>query len=132
MGGGILRGIEDLYNSSTPFADKFAPTLVEIDHRNIKVINHIRSMLGNTTKVTGNPRLYLEVAWADERKFGTIWDAKYPRGLNSAYSPCSKPTSKGHCGATFFPDVGDRAPYALAALYFGDFCEIPGTCEPFQ
>jgi hypothetical protein len=85
-----------------PFADKFAPTVDEIDHWNIKVINHIRDMLGIPNKVTGDPRLYLEVAWADERKFTTIWDTKYPGVFDTAYGPCSKPSSNGHCGAMVF------------------------------
>jgi hypothetical protein len=82
-------------------------------------------MLGIQNRVIPDPRLYLEASWADERKFTTIWDAKYPGVLDTAYGPCSKPSSNGHCGATFFPDAGDRAPYVSGAPYFGDFVKYP-------
>lgn len=125
--GGILRGIELLYYSSVPipFADKFAPTTIEIDEWNIKVINHIRNMLGITKKVTGDPRLFLEATWADERRLSTVWNDKYPGILNSANGPCQIPGSQGHCGATFFPDAQDRQKYILSPPYLNNMEKYP-------
>jgi hypothetical protein len=115
--------------SPEPFADKYMPTVIEIDNWNIEVINHIRNMLGITNEVKGDPRLYLEVAWADERKTSTIWDAKYPGSLNSAYGPCPQPGAQGHCGATFFPDAADHASYVSGAPYFNDYTKYPELAD---
>lgn len=127
---GILRGIEDLYYDDPPFADKFNPKVIEIDNWNIKVINHIRSLLGIPGKVKPDPRLYLEVAWADERKYSTIWEPKYPGVMNSAYGPCQPQTNpQGHCGESFFPDRGDREKYYQNAPYNNDVSKYPELAD---
>lgn len=128
--GGILRGVEDLYYSKSPppFADKYQPTVPEIDAWNIEIVNHIRSMLGISEKVIPDARLYLECQWADERKLTTYWDTKYPTGIiGGSYGPCvvNGIPGKGHCGASFFPDKQDRDEYISQPPYNNDFSKYP-------
>ena len=57
--------------------------------------------------------MFARALWGDERKFSTLWDTKYPGTLGSAAGPCQG-ADNAHCGASFFPDASDQAPYLPA------------------
>lgn len=97
-----------------PFADNANPTVAEIEAWNVHVIQHYRNLLGISTPIENNRRLYLLAFFSDMRKFTTHWDANYPGDLGSAYGPCvgMKPFN-AHCGATFAPNCTDQAPYLM-------------------
>lgn len=109
-GGYTMKGLKQLYYEKMPFKDETAPTVAEIDAWNIEVILHLRRLVGNTTPLEGDPRLYLESAWADERRFTRYWDTAYPGTDGSAYGPCAI-SGGDHCGASFVPSYTDQAPY---------------------
>ena len=129
----VIRGVREKFYAVNPFADNSNPTVEEINNWNVEVINHIRAMMGFTVLVKNDPRLYLEARWADERKFTQYWDTpQYPGGTpGTAPGPChdggGNPVdiAGGHCGASFFPDPADRAPYISASPYLNDFVKYP-------
>lgn len=127
-----IRGIREKFYAVNPFADNLNPTPEEIDNWNIEVIRHFRAMLGVSTPVNNDPRLYLEARWADERKYTEAWDSSYPSGTPGGPSgPCWNPPgtpvdiAAGHCGASFFPNPADRATYIAEAPYSNDFAKYP-------
>lgn len=121
----IIRGLRQKYIDTKPFADPTAPTPAEIDNWHVEVIRHFRDMFGNTTPISWNSRLSLECRWSDERKRTTVWDAKYSGTFGSAFGPCGVGDGNAHCGESFFPDAGDRAPYIAAAPFNNDFVTYP-------
>lgn len=120
----VVKGIREKFYEVNPFADNTSPTASEIADWNLEVIRHIRAMLNIVTPVNHDARLYLESRWADERKFTTYWDTKYPGTVDSGYGPCTGGTNP-HCGASFFPDAGDRAPYLSSPPFSSDFGTYP-------
>lgn len=121
----IIKGLKGLYDEKKPFAVETAPTPGEIDVWNIEVIRHFRRLLGNPNPVDNDPRLYLESRWADERKYTTQWDSKYPGGnLDDPAGPCYGGINI-HCGAGFFPSSADRAPYIAAEPYYNNWQSYP-------
>jgi hypothetical protein len=132
-GGYAIRGLREKFYQVNPFSDVTAPTIAEIDAWNIEVIKHIRALVGNTTPVSNDARLYLEARWSSERKFTQYWDSDYPASeyvckdanknivdcTGRAPGPCflggvEYDLAGGHCGDSFFPDASDRTPYIQA------------------
>lgn len=126
--GYTMKGLRQLYYDIMPFVDETAPTIREIDLWNIEVIRHLRRLVGNTTPLEGDPRLYLESQWADERRFTRVWDIEYPGNNGSAYGPCVA-TGNQHCGATFVPNFEDQAPYLTQYPGLAPFNFIGGGAE---
>jgi hypothetical protein len=126
--GYTMKGLRQLYYNIMPFADETAPTVAEIDAWNIEVIRHLRRLVGNTTPLVGDPRLYLEAQWADERRFTRVWDTEYPGTNGSAYGPCVA-TGNEHCGASFVPSFADQAPYLTQYPGLAPFNFIGGGAE---
>lgn len=125
--GDILKGIYELYYENNPFADLKNPTKAEIDEWHRLVINHLRALVGYTTedrKAVKDHCLFARALWGDERKFTTMWDAKYPGTAGSAYGPCDG--SNSHCGASFVPDAADQVAYLPGGH---DGCGTPGGAE---
>jgi len=110
-----LKGLRELFYEVKPFADNTAPTPAEINSWHLEVITHIRALLGSTTPIQNDARLYLEARWATERKWTKHWDADYPNTsvLGDLYGPCFNSAgaavdeAQGHCGEAFFPSHGD-------------------------
>ena len=124
----VYRGLREKFYEVDPFLDPANPTPAEIDMWNIEVIRHFRALLGVDVPVRHNARLTLESRWSSERKYTESWDSSYPGALNSAEGPCwdaGEPTSNVHCGASFFPDALDRAPYISAAPFSNNFTDYP-------
>lgn len=132
----VIRGIRELFYEVKPFVDNEAPTPREIDLWNIEVVRHFRRMLGISTPANLDARLELEARWASERKWTQDWDAAYPLdcdGNNTKGGPCGPcwdggtavDTAGGHCGAAFFPNAGDRAPYLASQPYLNDVSKYP-------
>lgn len=111
-----------------PFADETNPTVAEIDEWNIEVIRHLRRLVGVTTPLEGDPRLYLEAQWADERRFTRVWDTEYPGTNGSAFGPCVA-SGNQHCGASFVPSFADQAPYLVQYPGLAPFNFITGGTE---
>lgn len=126
--GYTMKGLRQLYYTIMPFADETAPTIKEIDLWNLEVIRHLRRLVGNTTPLEGDPRLYLEAQWADERRYTRVWDAEYPGTNGSAYGPCVA-SGNQHCGATFVPSFEDQAPYLTQYPGLAPFNFIGGGAE---
>jgi hypothetical protein len=147
-----IRGLEQRFYEVQPFADNYNPTVKEIDTWNLEVIRHIRRVLGVTIQsgpllgqpvpILPDPRLYIEAAWADERKHTQKWDVKYPDGVihngieyfgwapGPCYIPGSNPPQKptpynAHCGASFTPHGADAHLYRTSAPYFYDLTKYP-------
>jgi hypothetical protein len=140
-----IRGLEQRFYQLNPFADNSNPTVGEIDTWNIEVIRHLRAvlgvkvttpgpLLGQTIPILPDPRLYIEAAWADERRWSQVWDTKYPNGVivngveyfGFAPGPCWLPNTNppqvplpynAHCGGKFAPNTTDAHAYRLAAPY---------------
>lgn len=129
----VIRGLRERFYEVNPFADNTNPTVAEIDNWNLEVIRHFRSLFGNTTPVSNDPRLFLEARWASERKRTQDWDVDYPSTgtYGGPGGPCfdasNNPvdTAGGHCGASFWPDVDDRGIYISAEPYNSDFSKYP-------
>lgn len=124
----VIRGLRERFYEVNPFVDNNNPTVDEIDKWNLEVIRHFRNLLGVTTPVSPNARLYLEARWADERKYTTGWDAAYIGATpGDRFGPCVgvPDIAGGHCGASFFPSSVDRAPYIAATPYSSDFGMYP-------
>jgi hypothetical protein len=124
-----IRGLREKYYQVNPFQDVTNPTIAEIDAWNIEVIKHLRALVGNTTPISNDARLYLEARWSSERKFTNEWDTDYPDSYTCedanknivscsgrAPGPCFGVTdlAGGHCGDSFFPNTSDRTPYIQA------------------
>ena len=54
--------------------------------------------------------LFARALWGDQRKYTTMWDAKYTGTVGSAAGPCEG-SNNAHCGASFIPDAADQGPY---------------------
>lgn len=112
----VVRGIREVYYEHQPFADPSNPTKAEVDEWHRICINHLRALVGYTSEeyqIEKNHCLSARALWNDERKFTTMWDAKYPGKWGSAYGPCQG-SENGHCGGSFVPDKEDRTPYLLS------------------
>lgn len=112
-GGDRIRGIREVFYEHNPFADNKNPTKAEVDEWHRIAINHVRALVGYTSedrKVKKDHCMFARALWGQERKFTTMWDAKYPGTFDSAYGPCVG-GSNAHCGATFIPDAEDQAAY---------------------
>jgi len=128
-----VKGLRERFYEVNPFVDITAPTLNEIDNWNLEVIRHFRKLLGNTTPVTNNARLFLESRWASERKHTEVWDATYPPtgSYGNAWGPCWNPPGSsidiagGHCGEAFYPNATDRSTYIGAEPYNNDYTTYP-------
>ena len=108
-----VRGIREVFYRHKPFADNKNPTKAEIDEWHRIAINHVRALIGYTTEdrqVKKDHCMFARSLWGDERKFTTLWDAKYPGTLGSAAGPCQG-SGNAHCGASFIPELADQAPY---------------------
>lgn len=122
----VVRGLREVYDAHKPFKDINNPTKAEVDEWHRICINHIRALVGYTSEdrqVKKDHCLFARALWGDERKFTTMWDAKYPGKEGSAYGPCQD-SSNGHCGATFVPDAEDRNPYLFVDY---NSCKNTGT-----
>lgn len=110
--GYLMKGLRQQYNNIKPFANPASPTIAEIDQWNLKTIQHLRNLVGNTTPLTGDPKLYLETQWSHDRYWTTIWDIRYPGTDGTAFGPCRPGDDpNAHCGASFFPSSNDQAKY---------------------
>lgn len=108
-----VRGIREVFYAHQPFADVNNPTKAEIDEWHRIAINHLRALVGYTSEerqVQKDHCMFTRAHWGDERKFTTMWDAKYPGEVGSAAGPCQG-SSNAHCGASFIPSLEDQAPY---------------------
>lgn len=135
----VVKGLRERFYQVNPFADNSNPTVKEIEDWNLEVIRHFRALVGVTTPIRHNPRLYLEARWSQERKRTQIWDNTYPitrpeyTGKQTGWSdgPCwlnGNPydTASGHCGDSFFPfDTPDRTAYTSTTPYNGDTVKYP-------
>lgn len=128
----VVRGLREHFYNINPFADNVNPTVAEINNWNLEVIRHFRALLGNTTPVNNNARLYLEARWSDERKYTEAWDSQYPGAGDpgKADGVCfigGNPvdTSGGHCGEAFFPNTADRATAIAQPPYSNDTTTYP-------
>lgn len=108
--GRAMKGLKQKYEAFKPFCDPTRPTIAEIDNWHLEVIKHFRSLLGVTTPIELDPRLFLEVTWAEERYNSRYWDTEYPGTNGTAYGPCAS-TTNSHCGASFIPSIEDQQPY---------------------
>lgn len=126
--GYTMRGLRQHYYNIMPFSDEENPTIKEIDAWNIEVIRHIRRVVGVNIPLEGDPRLYLESQWADERRFTRTWDSKYTGTNGTAYGPCVL-TGNEHCGASFVPDFTDQAPYLTQYPGLQPFNFVGGGAE---
>jgi len=123
-----MMGLRQRYYALMPFADPTRPTIAEIDDWNIEVIRHLRNVIGNTTPLEGDDRLYLEAHWGDERRFSRVWDAAYPGTNGTAFGPCASGNNQ-HCGATFVPSFIDQAPYLANYPGLEPFTFVNGGAE---
>jgi hypothetical protein len=108
-----VRGLREVFYAHQPFADNNNPTKSEVDEWHRIAINHLRALIGYTTEdrqVKKDHCMFARALWGDERKFTTMWDAKYPGSVGSAAGPCQG-SANAHCGASFIPDLDDQAPY---------------------
>ena len=75
-----LRGINDLYGTGPgqmSFADHSKPTKAEVDEWTIRVIKHIRNLIGGLNTTIGMTHcLSAQTLWAQERQMSNIWDSK--------------------------------------------------------
>ncbi|MFN0050522.1 MAG: hypothetical protein ACKVOU_15485 [Cytophagales bacterium] len=111
--GDQVRGIREVFYKHKPFADNTNPTKAEVDEWHRIAINHVRALVGYTSEdrqVKKDYCLFARALWGDERKFTTIWDAKYQGSLGSAAGPCQG-SNNAHCGASFILDAKDQIPY---------------------
>lgn len=132
--GQAIRGLREHFYAVQPFADNKNPTITEINNWNLEVIKHIRNLFGITIPIKNDARLYLECAWADERKFTDVWNVDYPGPFfpdnagSSTFGPCVVGDNRlvsDHCGASFYPNTGHRTPYITAPPYNNDFTVYP-------
>jgi hypothetical protein len=108
-----VRGIREVFYKTNPFKDNKNPTKAELDEWHRVAINHIRALVGYTSadrQVQKDQCMFKRAHWGDERKFTTMWDAKYPGTNGSAAGPCQG-SKNAHCGASFIPSAEDQAPY---------------------
>ncbi|TGL65098.1 hypothetical protein [Leptospira jelokensis] len=108
-----VRGIREVFYKTNPFKDNKNPSKAELDEWHRIAINHIRALVGYTTEdrqIQKDHCMFKRALWGDERKFTTMWDAKYPGTNGSAAGPCQG-SSNAHCGASFIPSAEDQAPY---------------------
>lgn len=122
-----IRGIREVFYRHKPFADNKKPTKAEIDEWHRIAINHVRALVGYTSKdrqVSKDHCMFARALWADERRFTTIWDTKYPGRVGSAAGPCQG-SNNAHCGASFIPTAQDQKPY----LPDGPTCTSSGGSE---
>jgi len=83
------------------------PTKAEVDYWHSVVINHVRALVNYTEPeyiMTPDKCLHIRALWADERRFTSKWDTKYPNGTCVG-------SSNPHCGASFIPSVEDQQEY---------------------
>ena len=129
-----IKGLREHFYAINPFKDVTNPTIAEINDWNLEVIRHIRKLFGINIPVKHDARLYLEANWADERKFTTAWNSKYPGPTfpdtpgSTTAGPCVLGDFRlisDHCGASFFPNQLDRQAYIIAAPYEGNFSRYP-------
>ncbi|MGL5935467.1 MAG: hypothetical protein ACRCZI_07565 [Cetobacterium sp.] len=128
----IVKGLREKFYQVNPFQDNANPTVKEIEDWNLEVIRHFRALMGDTTPVRHNPRLYLEARWSQERKRTQVWDITYPGPpTGTSDGPCftsggvATDTTGGHCGDSFFPSQADRNQYITATPYNGDTTTYP-------
>lgn len=111
--GDTIRGLREVFYAHKPFADNKNPTKAEVDNWHRIAINHIRALVGYTgadRQVSPDHCMFKRALWGDQRKFTTMWDAKYPGKVGSAAGPCQG-GKNAHCGASFIPDAADQAAY---------------------
>jgi hypothetical protein len=110
-----MKGLTQLfYAVPGRFADVKNPTPREIDDWNVEVIRHFRRLLGITTPVWPNQRLFMEATWANEMGNTRVWDADYPPPPAIPPDPTPNCVGQGatHCGASFIPSLDHQIPYA--------------------
>lgn len=111
-----IRGLREVFYRHKPFADNNNPTRAEVDEWHRIAINHVRALVGYTgadREVKKDHCMFKRAVWGDERKFTTMWDAKYPGKRGSAAGPCQG-SKNAHCGASFLPNAADQLPYLPA------------------
>lgn len=114
-----MRGLKEEFYSDPPFADNLAPTVLEIENWNVRVIAHYRKLLGVTLPIQNSRELYLRASFNDERKWTTYWNTQYPGENGSSFGPCVG-SNNAHCGASFIPNCPDQA----AKLAPGEPCVV--------
>lgn len=110
-----MRGLREVFYEHNPFADTKNPTKAEVDEWHRIAINHLRALVGYTSEdrlVKKDHCMFQRALWGQQRKYTTMWDAKYPGTEGSAYGPCQD-SNNAHCGATFVPDEEDQIPYLV-------------------
>lgn len=108
--GRAMKGLRQHYETFKPFCDPTRPTIAEIDNWHLEVIKHFRRLLGVTTDIQLDERLFLEATWAEERYHTTYWNTNYPGTNGTAYGPCVSQGNQ-HCGSSFIPSLEDQQPY---------------------
>lgn len=120
--GPVMRGLKQLYDNVQPFADRAKPQPSEIENWNLQVIRHFRDLLGINHPEGFNldRQLFQTSKIANERKFTTTWDSRYPvdsatqwgtSAFDGSFGPCQG-GSNAHCGWRFVPlTQADQAPY---------------------
>jgi hypothetical protein len=107
------RGLCEVFYQRKPFADDNNPTRADVDEWHRIAINHVRALVAYASEerqVKKDHCMFARALWGDERKYTTLWDAKYPGTVGSASGPCQA-SANAHCGATFLPSLQDQAPY---------------------
>ncbi len=125
----VIRGLREVFYQHNPFKDVKNPTKAEVDEWHRIAINHIRALVGYTSEdrlVKKDHCMFARALWGDQRKYTTMWDAKYPGVEGSAAGPCQDGTNP-HCGASFVPNAADQAPYLPAN--FVACTELQGGAE---
>jgi hypothetical protein len=131
----IMKGLRERFYEVNPFSDNENPTIAEINAWDLEQIRHFRCLLGVTTPVWPDARLYLEARWADERKNTNAWDVSYPDTNTCGGGSCNGKSpgpcfgfpdlAGGHCGGSFWPVELDRQAYIQAPPYNNDVVSYP-------
>ncbi|WBC28380.1 hypothetical protein PBPMD00_37 [Pinkberry virus LS07-2018-MD00] len=102
---GNMVGLNALYDKLRPFKDENNPTIPELEFWNLEVLRHFRRLIGNSTPLNNDRKMYILGRWADERKYTNKWNSLYPKDT------CFPQKSGGHCGWMFRPNCIDQAEY---------------------
>jgi hypothetical protein len=93
------RGLCEVFYQRKPFADDNNPTRADVDEWHRIAINHVRALVAYASEerqVKKDHCMFARALWGDERKYTTLWDAKYPGTVGSASGPCQVPAN-AHC-----------------------------------
>ena len=76
-GTGIVFGLKEVYEEK-PFTNHQNPPREEVDDYHLRIIRHVRKMVGITTPVSGDRCLANVAYWSQQLVSSTYWDSKYP------------------------------------------------------